>query len=204
MQSQTFVFFGIAGSGKGTQVKLLTDFLKDKNGQETIYAGTGDGFRQLVNSGSYAANLIKETMERGELIPDFLANAIFADILNSSLTSGKNLITDGYPRTIAQSEVFEEMMKFFKRDNINIIYIKLSQEESIKRNLLRGRHDDNKETLAKRFEEDMNKVIPAMNYFKDKENYTIYTINGEQTIENVHQDIISALGGSASGGKANQ
>jgi thymidylate kinase len=32
-----------------------------------------------------------------------------------------------------------------------------------------------------------------MNYFKEKENYEIYTINGEQTIENVHRDIIKAL-----------
>ena len=33
-----------------------------------------------------------------------------------------------------------------------------------------------------------------MNYFKDKVGYKIYTINGEQTVENVHKDIIKALG----------
>ena len=32
-----------------------------------------------------------------------------------------------------------------------------------------------------------------MNYFKGKRNYAIYTINGEQTVENVHKDIIKAL-----------
>lgn len=193
MQPQTFVFFGIAGSGKGTQVKLLVEFLKDKKSQDTVYAGTGDGFRQLINSGSYTANLIKEIMSRGELIPDFLANTTFINVLNSSLSPEKNLITDGYPRTVNQSVLFQEIMHFFKRDNIKIIYLKLSQEESVKRNLLRGRHDDNEETLKKRFEEDMNKVIPAMEYFKNKEGYEIYTINGEQTVEEVFKDIISSL-----------
>ena len=73
----------------------------------------------------------------------------------------------------------------------------------MKRNLLRGRADDTEEGLAKRFDEYVNNVVPSMNYFKGKEGYEIYSINGEQTIENVHIHLISAIGGSASGGKAN-
>lgn len=194
MEAQTFVFFGQVGSGKGTQVKLLMDFLREKSGKEAVYAGSGEGFRQLVSSENYAGNLIKDTMNSGVLVADFLVNAIVTNILVFSLTPDKNLFFDGYPRTVAQSEVFTEMMKFFKRDEIKIIYIKLSKEEAMKRNLLRGRHDDTEEGLAKRFNEYANNVVPAMDYFKDKENYKIYTIDGEQSIENVHQDIIKALG----------
>ncbi|PJC49654.1 50S ribosomal protein L18 [Candidatus Nomurabacteria bacterium CG_4_9_14_0_2_um_filter_32_10] len=51
-----------------------------------------------------------------------------------------------------------------------------------------------KEGIAKRFDEYKNNVIPAMNYFKDKKDYTIYTINGEQSVEDVHKDIINKLG----------
>lgn len=204
MQPQTFVFFGIVGSGKGTQIKLLADFLKAQDGRESVYAGTGEGFRKIMESGNYTASLIKESMDRGELISDFLANSIVVNILASSLTSEKNLITDGYPRTLSQSKTFEEMMKFYKRENIKIIYMELSKEEATKRNLLRGRHDDTEEGLTKRFEEYKNNVIPAMDYFKGKENYKIYTVNGEQSIEGVHKDIISALGGSAFGRKASQ
>ncbi|MFH1201210.1 MAG: nucleoside monophosphate kinase [bacterium] len=193
MQIQTFVFFGQVGSGKGTQVELLTDFLKKKDGLETIYAGTGEGFRQLVNSNSYAGSLVKNTMARGELIADFFADSIVANILISSLTSEKNLIADGYPRTVAQSRVFEEMMEFFKCNQVKIIYIELSKEEAVRRLKLRGRHDDTEEGLAKRFDEYTNNVIPAMNYFKDKKNYKIYTINGEQSREDVFKDIIKAL-----------
>ena len=123
-----------------------------------------------------------------------MTDAVFINILISNLSSDKNLIADGYPRTDSQSVVFEEMMKFFKRDDIKIIYIELSEEEAMKRNLLRGRQDDTKEGLTKRFNEYKNKVVPAMNYFKDKQGYEVHTINGEQSVEDVHKDIIKALG----------
>ncbi len=188
------LFFGQVGSGKGTQAKLLADFLKKKDGLDSVYAGTGEGFRKLIESKNYTANLVQEYLNRGELVPDFLTDAIFLNMLINNLSDQKNLITDGYPRTTPQSLVFEEMMKFFKRDNIKIIYIELSEEEAMKRNLLRGRHDDTKDGLIKRFNEYKNKVVPSMNYFSNKEGYEILTVNGEQSIEKVYQDIIKALG----------
>jgi adenylate kinase len=193
MESQTFVFFGQVGSGKGTQVKLLMDFFKKKDGHEAVYTSTGDEYRKIIGSGSFTGSLVKDSITRGELQPNFLTNTIFTNILISSLTPEKNLFADGYPRTIAQSQAFEDMMKFYKREDIKIIYIEVGKEEAMKRNLLRGRHDDTKEGLAKRFNEYENNVVPSMNYFKGKKNYTIYTINGEQTVEDVHKDIIKAL-----------
>ena len=191
--SKTFVFFGIVGSGKGTQVKLLTDYLRGHDGRECVYAGTGEGFRAIVNSDSYAGELLKEKMHKGELIDDFFANSIIANILSSKISPEKNLILDGYPRTVEQSQVFETMMKFFKHEDVKIIYIELGETEAMKRNLARGRADDTPEGITQRFKEYVNNVIPAMNYFKGKAGYTIYTVNGEQSIEAVHADIIKAL-----------
>jgi len=193
MQVQTFVFFGQVGSGKGTQVKLLADFLKERDGRECVLTSTGNEYRKLMEGENYIGTLVKDSVIRGELQPDFLTNAIATNILTLSLSPEKHLMADGYPRTITQSETFEAMMKFFKREDIKIVYIEVGKEEAIKRMMLRGRHDDTKEGIAKRFDEYENNVIPAMNYFKNKAGYKIYTINGEQSVENVYKDIIKAL-----------
>jgi adenylate kinase len=194
MQPQTFVFFGIVGSGKGTQVKLLAEFLKKRDGREIVYAYPGAEYRKLAESGSFAGSLVKDSMNRGELQPNFLTDAIFTNILTAELSPEKHLIADGYPRRTAQSEVFEQMMKFFKRDGTKIIYIEVGKEEAMKRNLLRGRADDTREGLEKRFDEYVKNVVPAMEYFKNKPGYETLEIDGEQSVEDVHKDIIKALG----------
>ena len=196
MQSSTFVFFGIVGSGKGTQVKLLMDFLKSKDGKECVYIGTGDIFRKIAHSQSEDADTkrVQDILNRGELMPDDETNKLVSEAMERELSEDKNCIFDGYPRTVSQDKFFEQKMQDYNRQSIKIIYIELSEAEAMKRNLLRGRHDDTEEGLKKRFDEYVNNVVPAMNYFKDKENYKIYTINGEQSIEDVHKEIINKLG----------
>lgn len=194
MKSQTYVFFGIAGSGKGTQAKFLIDYLREKMGTDSVYAGTGEAFRSMMVSDNFTANIVKEKMARGEYIDDFLTNALFVNMLMQNLSPEKNLLADGYPRTAAQSVEFEKMMNFFDRKDINVIYIEVGKEESVRRNLLRGRHDDTKEGIEKRYDEYVTKVLPAMNYFKDKPSYKMHTINGEQSREDVFKDIIKSLG----------
>lgn len=194
MQPQTLLFFGQVGSGKGTQAKLLMDFFKNKYGLESVYVCPGIEYRKLIASGSYTGKIVKDSVEKGNIQPGFLTDSIVMNILISSLTLKNNLITDGYPREIEQSMSFEKIAKLYNRKNIKIIYIEVNKEEAMKRNLLRGRTDDTKEGIEKRFDEYVNKVVPAMNYFKDKNDYTICKINGEQSVENVHQDIIKVLG----------
>ena len=192
MQGKTFVFFGIVGSGKGTQITLLQDFLKQKYNLESLHAYPGNEYRKITASDTQTASLVKETLEKGKLQPDFLTNAIFTNILINSLNENIVLIADGYPRTIAQSEDFLAQMNFYKRENIKIIYIKLSEEEAMKRNLLRGRSDDTEEGLKRRFAEYKNNVVPSMEFLKDKD-IEVVEINGEQVIEAVHNDILKAL-----------
>lgn len=193
MQSETFVFFGIVGSGKGTQVKLLTEYLKNKDAKETVYAYPGDEYRKIIQSESQTASLVKDVLEKGGLQPDFLTNSIFIEILIKNIKPDKHLIADGYPRTINQAECLEKVMAFYGRKNIKIIYIEVGEFEAVKRMKLRGRADDTDEGIAKRFDEYINNVVPAMEYFRNNSGYKILKINGEQSIEAVHADIIKSL-----------
>jgi len=193
MESYTFVFFGIAGSGKGTQMELLKNYISKTDSRVCVYAYPGGEYRKLIASGNYTASLVKDSHDRGELQPDFLTNAIFTNMLINELTPDRHLIVDGYPRTVVQAKDFDMMMKFYKRKIVKIIYIEVSKDEALKRNLLRGRTDDTKEGIAKRFDEYVDNVVPAMNYFKEREGYEVYPINGEQSVEDVHKDIIKSL-----------
>ena len=193
MQSETYVFFGIVGSGKGTQIKLLMDVLKAKDGKEIVYAYPGNEYRKIIETDTQTSHIVKDILNKGGLQADFLTNSIFMNMLIPFIGEEKHVIADGYPRSINQSEFFENAMNYYGRKDIKIIYIDLSKEEATKRMKLRARHDDTDEAIEKRFEEYMNNVVPAMNYFKDKAGYTIFNINGEQTIENVQKDINKAL-----------
>lgn len=191
----TFVFFGIVGSGKGTQVELLQKYLIDKKlTDDVLFTSTGNEYRKLINSESYTGNLVKTTLEKGFLQPDFLTTTLFANILIEGMKEGTSFIADGYPRTTSQAESFENAMKFYGRENINVIYIKVGREEAIKRMKLRGRSDDSDEGIEKRFDEYVNNVVPSMNYFKDIPGYNMFIINGEQSVEGVHAEIIKSLG----------
>jgi len=193
MDPQTFIFFGIVGSGKGTQVKMLQEYLKQKDGKEQLYVYPGAEYRRMVESGTHTGKLVEKTIVHGHLQPDFLTTSIVTNILVRDLTPEKHLFLDGYPRTIAQSASLEEMMNFYERKTKKIIYLDLSREEAMKRNLKRGRRDDTEAGLNKRFDEYEKNVVPSMTYLKEKKDYKFYSINGEQSIEAVHRDILKAL-----------
>ena len=194
MKPYTFIFYGIVGSGKGTQVELLEKYLKtNKISDDIVTTSTGSEYRKIIESGSYTGKIVKTILEKGYLQPDFLTISLFANILTSSMKENTTFIADGFPRTIPQSEAFEKAMKFYNRDNIHIIYIKLDKEEATKRMILRGRSDDTEEGIAKRFDEYIKNVVPSMNYFKNKLGYIMHIINGKQSIESVHSEIITSL-----------
>src|SRR3989344_4151398 len=156
MNPQTFVFFGIVGSGKGTQVKLLVEYLKQKYEYECVYIGTGEIFREILNSSpgtDFEREAERGILTSGRLMPDETTNKLVLEKIEAEVSSDKSAIFDGYPRTVIQSKFFEEVMKKYNRNKINIIYISLSGREAMKRNLLRARDDDTEEGLKKRFEE---------------------------------------------------
>ena len=191
---QTFIFYGIVGSGKGTQVELLTKYFKENNiSDDVLFVSPGAEYRKILSSESFIANTIKKWVSNGILVPDFFTTSLVVNSLSKDIKENSTIITDGYPRTIKQSESFVELMNFYGRKEVKIIYIELSKDEAIKRMKLRARSDDTDEGIANRFDEYEKNVLPSMNYFEGKEGYIILNVNGDQSIEDVHAEIISKI-----------
>lgn len=190
---KTYVFFGIVGAGKGTQIELLKKVLASKGDNKIVFVAPGVEYRALAAGNSVTGELVRGRLERGELQPDFLTISICTSIMVREMSEGCHLIADAYPRTIEQAEAFYNAMQFYKRENAEIVYIEVSKEEVIRRMKLRGRSDDTDDGINRRFYEYETNVIPAMKNLEAK-GYGFHTINGEQSVEAVHADILKVLG----------
>lgn len=188
-----FLFFGVVGAGKGTQVELLEKFLANKN-EAVLNIGFGEQYRALIQSGTRMGSQLKAMIEAGKLGPNFLTNTIASNFLADHYTGKEHLIFDGYPRTNNQSNTIHEMREFFNWSTPHIIFITLSDEEAIRRLEKRGRADDSAEGIKRRLEIYRQEVVPSLKHLQTLGEYHYHEINGDQTIEAVHDDILIALG----------
>lgn len=192
MNSRAFVFFGRSGCGKGTQAKLLVEFLKAK-GREVIYTETGSQLRDFIKTENYSSKLTGDILKEGGLLPVFLPIWIWTDILVKNFSGTQDLVFDGVSRRKEESVTLDSAFDFYKIKNLNIILIKVSENWSFTRMMERKRADDTPEKIQNRLDWYEKDVVPSFEYFRDKPGYNFIEINGEQSVENVHKDIIKAL-----------
>ncbi len=196
MLLQTFIFIGRSGCGKGTQVTLLKSRI-DRNGeseQPILYVETGQYFRNFIREDTFSSRLSKIVNEEGKRQPNFLACFMWSKALIEELTEGMHLIFDGAPRARAEAEILTTALRFYKRESPVVIHINVSREWSEEKLLKRGRSDDlTIEKIDKRLDWFDKDVVPAINYFKSDPYYQFIEVNGEQSIEKVHSDIVAAL-----------
>lgn len=192
---KTFIFTGRSGSGKGTQLKLLQDYLKTIDPQTPQFASvTGDLFREFFNKDVYASARSKEITEEGKLQPLFLVIGLWANDLIENCRPDAHLFIDGYPRREEEAPVVDSMIQFFNREDVVILHFDVSREVSRERMLSRHREDDTVATVDTRLDWYDKHVIPAIDYFRGKEDYRFIEIDGTQPIEVVHEQVKEALG----------
>lgn len=194
MQPQTIIFFGPSGSGKGTQAKLIIEELKKKNDREIIYLETGQRFRDFSEEASFTAKKTKEIMKNGGLLPEFLPIWIWTEYFIRHISGDEHMILDGLSRRAHEAPILDSAIRFYKRERPQVISIDVSQEWAKERLLNRGRDDDNGKDIDSRINWYYENVIPAIEYFKNNPYYMVHSINGERSIEEVHQDIMKVLG----------
>ncbi|MEI6479071.1 MAG: nucleoside monophosphate kinase [bacterium] len=198
MNPQLFVFFGRSGCGKGTQASLLTKYLDEKDPKAGVfYVSTGDEFRKLISGDTYTGKRLRSIVEGGQFAPEFLASMLWANVMTRDYKEGMHMIIDGSPRKIPEALVFDSVAPFYGFGKVKMIYMNVSSEwatdKALKRAEAQGRKDDTVEAVAKRMKAFDDFLYPVILSYKENPNVDFREINGEQTIEKVHQDIMSAL-----------
>lgn len=116
------IIFGSPGVGKGTQAKILAAKLN------IPHISTGDILREAIKNKTELGIKAKEIVDKGELVPDDIMGRIIEETLNNPKCSN-GFILDGYPRTINQAKILEEIFKTIK--NEKHFLIKLDADDEI-------------------------------------------------------------------------
>lgn len=193
MSPQTIILFGPSGSGKGTQAKLLIEKLRSQDSREIIYLETGQRFRDFSEEASFTAKKAKQIMKNGGLLPEFLPIWIWTEYFIRHVSSDEHMILDGLSRRSHEAPILDSAMKFYERKNPQVVSIEVSRGWAKERLLSRGRSDDNGKDIDSRIDWYFENVVPAIEYFKNNPYYTVHSVNGEQSIEKVNEDILKAL-----------
>ncbi len=119
------IFIGAPGSGKGTQSR---EFI-DKYGY--VQLSTGDLLRGAIIQGSDLGILAKKFMDQGKLVPDEIMIGLVKNYLTAQ--SEKSVILDGFPRTIAQAESLDLMLKSNADQIDKVIYFKINPQILVER-----------------------------------------------------------------------
>ncbi len=156
------VFFGIQGSGKGTQAKLLAEEFGF-----SIFE-TGRQLRELAEEMSPLGQKIKKTIEAGDLVSSELVIEILKNFIEKN--EDNTIIFDGIPRNEEQSELFQALLKDMALDYTGV-HFTLSKEESMNRLMKRaeieGRADDNEESIKKRIDIFYTQTAPVIEELKE-------------------------------------
>ncbi|MEJ1276877.1 adenylate kinase 5 [Cricetulus griseus] len=153
---------GGPGSGKGTQCEKLAE----KYGFTQL--STGELLRQELASESERSRLIRDTMERGDLVPSGVILELLKEAMVASLGNTRGFLIDGYPREVKQGEEFGRKIG----DPHLVICMDCSADTMTNRLLQRSqssqRGEDTAKTIAKRLEAYHRASIPVIAYYETK------------------------------------
>ena len=186
MEPRTIVMLGKAGSGKGTQVELLQ---KKLTPHLTIHTGTL--FRTLAAHDSLIGRKAKEELERGELLPSWLATLLWQKVILEHFKGTEYLIFDGLPRRLEEATELANLLTWLGRPEITTVLIDISDEEALKRLTSRAREDDTHDAINVRLRWFRQDVGPVIDYYKNKGQLT--QIDGVGTVEEVAARVAGAL-----------
>src|ERR1700743_1619796 len=183
------VLFGPPGAGKGTQSHKLIE----KYG--LIHLSTGDLLRSQIAQGTVLGLEAKKLMDAGSLVPDEVVIGMISHKLDES-KGAKGFIFDGFPRTVAQAEALDNLLKSKHAHISGMIALEVTDDELEHRLLLRGKEsgrpdDANPEVIRKRIKEYNDKTAPVAGFYQSQNKFT--SIDGTGTVEEVFNAICQII-----------
>lgn len=195
MDIKTVIFIGPQGSGKGTQIEKLKEVLEANDRRRVVDIQTGRRFRSLAASQeTFAEDKVAATLDSGQLQPDFLSAVLWGQAMVNQLDEKSHLLIDGFPRTVGQIPDLEDAFKFFERGRVDVINLETPEEVVRERMASRAREDDTADSIEERLRWYKEDTLPVLKYYEGHGNATVHDLDGTDTIDGVHTQVLKALG----------
>ncbi len=210
------LIMGRPGAGKGTQAVNIKDYYN------IPHISTGDMFRAAIKNQTKLGLLAKSYMDQGALVPDEVTIGIVEErLLEDDCKNG--FLLDGFPRTIAQAEALDKFLSANNVDLDAVLDVNVPAEILVRRMVGRRvckgcgatfhvefnapkvegicdtcgtpliqRADDTEATAVNRLQVYDNQTAPLLAFYEKKN--LLKTVNGDQPLSKVFEDIKAVLG----------
>ena len=182
------ILMGPPGAGKGTQATGVADHF------EIPAISTGDIFRANVSDGTDLGRKAKQYMDAGEYVPDEVTNLMVRNRIDEP-DAEPGFLLDGYPRTLAQVEELDGMIKHTGHKLDAVVVLTVDNEELVQRLLQRaetdGRSDDTEDVIRRRQELYVEQTEPLLDVYRDRN--LLVEVDGMGEVDEVTKRIFKAL-----------
>lgn len=184
-----YILFGPPGAGKGTQATAMVEKYN------LHHISTGALLRKEIADCTELGLKAKNLIEEGALVPDEVVEGMIESEFRR-VSGVDGFLLDGFPRTIAQAEALDEILKRTGEKVTSVVSIMIPDwmivERISHRAAIEGRTDDSDVTIIKsRIDTYHNQTEPLIDYYKNAGLYN--EIDGIGSIEEVRDRIFELV-----------